>query len=106
MNIAIASTGNNINSKIDKHLARCSWFMIYDSDTKQFEFIENKYKALKENAGIAVVKLFGKYKIKRVITTDVGAKVKNKLDELKIQIIIISDNNKKMKDLIKLMNHK
>ena len=106
MKIAITSSGNKDTSKIDKHLARCSWFMIYDTVSKNNEFIENPYKSLPENAGLEVSKLFKKHNIKRIITTEVGYKIKSKLDELKIQIVIISDNNKKMKDLIELMNTK
>lgn len=105
MKIAIASTGNTINSKIDKHLARCSYFMIYDTVKKNTEFIENHAKLLSEHAGLEVVELFKKLNIKRIITTDVGYKIKDKLDELKIQIVIISDNNKKMRDLIELLNN-
>ncbi len=105
MKIAIASTGNTINSKIDKHLARCSYFLIYDTVTKDMEFIKNLFKSLPEHAGLEVANLFKKHNIKRIITTDVGYKIKEKLDEMKIQIVIISDNNKKMKDLINLFNN-
>ena len=106
MKIAIASSGNTLNAKIDKQLARCSYFLLFDSVSKNIEFIENPCKTLSEHAGLEAIKLFKRYNIKRIITTDVGYKIKAKLDDLKIQTIIISDNNKKMKELLKIMNTK
>lgn len=103
MKIAIASSGNNINSKIDNHLARCAFFLIYDDETKKIEFIENTSNKLPDGAGLAAINLLKKYNVKKIISTDVGYKVKNKLDELKIQIILINDNRKTIKDIIQLL---
>ena len=79
-------------------------FLILDSVSKTIEFIENPCKLLSENAGLEVVKIFKKHNIKRIVTTDVGYKIKSKLDEMKIQIIMISDNNKTMQDILDIMN--
>jgi predicted Fe-Mo cluster-binding NifX family protein len=104
MRIAITSTGDNLNSKIDKHLARCSYFMVYDSVSRKGKFIKNPFQKVEKNAGIEVSLFLKKNKIKRVITTEVGTKAKDLLEELKVQIVIITDNNKRIKSILKLIS--
>jgi predicted Fe-Mo cluster-binding NifX family protein len=103
MKIAIASTGNTQDAKIDKHFARCSYFLIYDTVGNKYEFIENKNRTSKENAGLAAVKMMNELNVKRIISGEFGLKVKSRLDELKIQLVVITDHERKIKDIIKLL---
>jgi predicted Fe-Mo cluster-binding NifX family protein len=44
MKVAITSTGNTTDSKLDQRFGRCSYFVIYDQETKGIEFIPNPGK--------------------------------------------------------------
>ncbi len=44
MKIAITSEGNTLNSQIDSRFGRCSYFAIYDTETKATEFVLNPGK--------------------------------------------------------------
>lgn len=103
MKIAITSTGNTEDAKIDKYFARCSYFVIFDSETKEYEFIENPSRTLQDNAGLAVVKLINDFGVKRIISGEFGLKVKAALDDMEIQMIVITDHNRSIKDLIELL---
>lgn len=103
MKIAIASTGNSTLATIDIHFARCVCFVIYDTETKHYQFTENPSRTLSENAGLAVVEMISDLGVKRVISGEFGLKVKARLDELKIQMVIITDHNKRIDEIIELL---
>ena len=44
MKIAIASTGNQFDSVIEKRFARCTCFIFLDTDNGGIEFLPNPYK--------------------------------------------------------------
>lgn len=105
MKVAISSTGNSLESIIDKHFGRCAFFVIYDTDSKAMEFIPNPYKETEEKAGTASVQLVSTRDISKVISGDFGIKIKPLLDSLKIQMIVIKDSKKKIKEIIEMLNH-
>jgi len=43
--------------------------------------------------------------VDKVISGEIGAKVKSILDSLKIQMILIKEPEKKLKDIIEMLNH-
>ena len=42
MKIAITAQGTDLNSELDSRFGRCKQFIIVDSETKEFEIIDNK----------------------------------------------------------------
>jgi predicted Fe-Mo cluster-binding NifX family protein len=48
MIVAITSTGNLPDSKIDQRFGRCEYFVIYNTETKGMEIIPNPYKDAEE----------------------------------------------------------
>ncbi len=93
MKIAIASTGNSLSSKVDQRFGRCAYFVIYDTDTKSFEFIPNGGKNAGEGAGAAAVQLVVSRNVSKIVSGEFGVKVKPLLDSLKIQMISIKGDH-------------
>jgi predicted Fe-Mo cluster-binding NifX family protein len=106
MRIAITSTGDNPESKIDSRFGRCAYFVIYDTENKSTEYIPNPNKENIEGAGPASVQLLAEKKVQQVISGEFGAKVKSIFDQLKIQLIVINDSSKTIKEIIELINNK
>lgn len=106
MKVAFAAENNTLNSRIDSHFGRCAYFMIYDTNTGEYEFIENPYREIKEQAGCEAVKLLQEKQVERIISSEIGEKVKILLKKLKIQIIIVVETEKTLKDYIVLMRAK
>jgi predicted Fe-Mo cluster-binding NifX family protein len=104
MKVAITSTGNNLDSKIDSRFGRCSYFVIYDTDIHSTEFIPNPNKENVEGAGQLSVLLVSSRGVKKVISGEYGAKVKSTFDSLLIQLIIINDQQKTVHEVIDLLN--
>lgn len=105
MKVAITSTGNNLESKLDLRFGRCGYFIIYDTESKGMEFIPNPNKDATEGAGPASVQLVASRGAKKVVSGEFGVKVKSIFDSLQIQLIVLKDNEKKISDIIELLNH-
>jgi len=104
MRIAIASNGNSIESNISQYFGRCPFFVIYDTETKSLEFIPNPHKDQEEGAGQAAVELVVTRNIQKILSGDFGIKIKPLLDSLKIQMIVMKDSDKKIKDIMEMLN--
>ena len=48
MKIAITSQGDQLDSVIDQRFGRCSYFVIYDTESKTTQFIQNPNKIIEE----------------------------------------------------------
>ncbi|MFH1121799.1 MAG: NifB/NifX family molybdenum-iron cluster-binding protein [Bacteroidota bacterium] len=105
MKIAIASNGNSLESTLDKSFGRCAYFIIFDSENGALEFIPNPNKNMEENAGPASVQLVASKSVTKIVSFEFGLKIKPLLDSLKIQMIILKEPGKQIRDIIDLLNH-
>ena len=91
MKVAITSSGDSFESTIDSRFGRCSFFVVYDTESKSSEFIPNPNKNAAEGAGPASVQLLAEKKVEKIVSGEFGMKIKSLLDSLKIQMIIIKE---------------
>jgi predicted Fe-Mo cluster-binding NifX family protein len=103
MRTAITATGNKSDSLIDTKFGRCSFFVIYDSETGSVEYIPNPFVDVEESAGADSVKLLSARGVKQIIAGDFGSKIKPALDSLKIRMIVIKDAGKKISEILELL---
>ncbi|HZL11391.1 MAG TPA: NifB/NifX family molybdenum-iron cluster-binding protein [Prolixibacteraceae bacterium] len=104
MKIAITSTGNSPESKLDSRFGRCSYFVIYDSINHSTEFIPNPNKENIEGAGPASVQVIASRGAEKVVSGEFGAKVKSLFDSLQIQLVVLNNPEKKISEIIELLN--
>ncbi|MEZ7885514.1 MAG: NifB/NifX family molybdenum-iron cluster-binding protein [Bacteroidales bacterium] len=105
MKFAIASSGLETSSLVDKKFGRCHYFAIYDAENQELAFINNKFKDSLEGAGPAAAKFLCEEGVERIVAYEAGNKLKNICDTLAISIIIL-DNSKEftIKDVINIIN--
>lgn len=106
MKVAITSTGNSPESTLDSRFGRCSYFVVFDTETHATEFIPNPNKESIEGAGPASVQLVASRGVKKVVSGEFGAKVKSIFDSLQIQLVVLNEPEKKISEIIELLNHK
>lgn len=104
MKVAITSKGNSLNDKLDERFGRCSYFVIYDSETKGTEFIPNPNKDEREGAGPASVQLVASRGVQKIVSGEFGMKIKSLLDSLKIQMVVLKDPEKTVNEIIGMFN--
>lgn len=104
MKVAITSTGNTPESKLDSRFGRCSYFVIYDTETKEMEYVVNPNKEANEGAGPASVRLIASHKVEKAISCEFGFKIKSLMNENNIQMIIIQEE-KTIKEIINILDN-
>jgi predicted Fe-Mo cluster-binding NifX family protein len=72
MKICVTSEGGSLDSRVDPRFGRCRYFIIADTDTSEFEAIENPNIESMGGAGIQSAQLVASKKVKAVITGNVG----------------------------------
>ncbi|MCK9320832.1 MAG: NifB/NifX family molybdenum-iron cluster-binding protein [Bacteroidales bacterium] len=105
MKVAITSTGDNLESKIDPRFGRCAFFVIYDTETKSTEFLLNPNKNASNGAGPASVQMVADKGAKKIVSGEFGMKIKSMLDGLEIQMIVIKDHQKSIQSIIDMLNN-
>ncbi|MFO8022421.1 MAG: NifB/NifX family molybdenum-iron cluster-binding protein [Perlabentimonas sp.] len=105
MRVAITSTGNSLESKLDERFGRCSFFVIYDTETKSTEFVPNPNKEADNGAGPASVQLVASRNVSKIVSGEFGMKIKSLVDSLNIQMIVVKDQQKTVNDIIEMLEH-
>lgn len=106
MKVAITSTGNSLESTIDQRFGHCAYFVIYDNESKAIEFIPNPNKKSKDkHAGTDAVQIATSRNVRKIISGDFGIRIKSLLDSMKIQMIVLKQPEKKIKEIIEMLNH-
>lgn len=102
----ITSEGNSTNSLFDKRFGRASYFCIFNENTNEVTFIENKYATATTSAGLKTIELLRDKQIDKVISGDFGKKVYELLQKEKIQMVMIQKEDVLIKDLIHLIKRR
>ncbi len=105
MKVAITSTGNTLDSTLDQRFGRCTCFVIYNTETKGIEFIPNPNRDAQEGAGPASVQIVASRGAVKVISGEFGFKIKSLFESLKIQMIILKEPEKKISEIIDMLNN-
>ena len=72
MKIAVSSSGNNLDSRIDPRFGRCAYFVVAETDNLNFEAFDNESIALGGGAGIQAAQFVASKGAKAVMTGNVG----------------------------------
>jgi len=103
MKVAITSTGNTLESSMGKHLGRCAFFAIYDTDTSSVHFIANPGNSMREGAGYAAVTLVISHGVEKIISGEFGYKLKASLDSHHIQMVVLEKPEMTIREIINLL---
>lgn len=87
MKIAVTSVGPTLDSQIDPRFGRAAYILIVDSDTMEFEAIQNPNVTAAGGAGIQTAQLVADKGAQVVLTGNVGPNAFQALSAAGIQII-------------------
>lgn len=105
MKVAITSSGSSPDSKLDQRFGRCKFLAFYDTVNGNLEFAANPNAESLDGAGPATVQFVAAGGAAKIVSGEFGIKIKSLLDSLKIQMIIVKDENKTVKEIIDMLNH-
>ena len=104
MKTVISSKANHTKAGFDLRFGRAAYFCVYDSETKQAEFIVNSHANAQGGAGTKASEKMIELGVNKVISGDFGPKAKDLLNQFKIQMVIIQDENKSIQDIIDMIS--
>lgn len=103
MIVAISSTGNTVESAVDSRFGRCRFFVLFDTESHQVQFIPNKAVDSSQGAGPAAVRLLAGYGVGKVVSGEFGQKVKPLFESLSITMQSISNDCISVVEVLKLV---
>ena len=80
------SPQGTLEDQVDQRFGRCVYFLVIDSDTMNFEVIENPNQNLGGGAGIQSAQLMAQHDVKAVLTGNVGPNAWQALSAAGIQV--------------------
>ena len=87
MKICVTAKGDNLDSEVDPRFGRCRYFIIVETDSLEFELVENLYAGLSDGAGIQSGQLVMEKKVSTVLTGSIGPNAFQTLNEAQIEVI-------------------
>ena len=67
MRIAVTASGPTLDDQVDPRFGRCACFLIVDTDTMEFEALENPNLALGGGAGIQSAQVMSEHNVEFVL---------------------------------------
>ena len=90
MKVGVSASGRDLNARVDDRFGRCPWFLVVDSDSLEFEAVENRHAEEGMGAGMVAAKDLIDVHVDAVISGQVGPKAYEVLKALNIDIFLAS----------------
>ena len=88
MKIAVSSSGNNLDSRIDPRFGRCAYFVVAETDNMNFEAFDNESIALGGGAGIQAAQFVASKGAKAIMTGNVGPNAVKTLAAAGVEVFV------------------
>jgi len=102
MVLAITSTGSSLDSLVSEKFGRCSYFILFNSQTKTMYSIANSAENLEHGAGPKAAQLIIQQNAEVVLTGAVGGNAEEALKKAGIKIVTGLKSNMRVAEAIDL----
>lgn len=87
MKVAISATGPSLDAEVDPRLGRCSYFVVIDPETMEFEVVENPNVQAAGGAGISTAQMVAGKGVQVVLTGNCGPRAYQTFSAAGVQVI-------------------
>lgn len=102
MKIAITSTGLSLDSFVSEKFGRCSYFVLFETQTKAINSIVNSAETLEHGAGPKAAQLIIQQNVELVLTGAVGGNAEEALKTGGVKIVTGLKSNMRVSEAIDL----
>jgi len=88
MKIAISASGSDLSSSVDPRFGRCPFFLLVDTDTMEFEAVENSNVSAMSGAGIQSAQFIANKGAKALLTGSCGPNAFQTLQAAGVDVIV------------------
>lgn len=86
MKICVTSQDKDLNSEIDPRFGRCKYFIFLDTDTMQYEAVENPWRDAQQGAGTQAGQFVASKGIRFLVTGKIGPGAERVLQSAGIKV--------------------
>lgn len=87
MKITITSEGQDLTARVDPRFGRCKYFLIFDTDSGNFESLENPHAQNSGGAGIQAGQLIVSKSVQVILTGNMGPNAFEVIQSAGIKVI-------------------
>jgi len=88
MKLCVTSSGQSLEATIDPRFGRCQYFIMVDTESMQFEAIQNPASSAGGGAGTQAAQLVANKEVEAVLTGNVGPNAYNTLNAAGLKIVV------------------
>lgn len=88
MRVAVSASSPGLENPIDPRFGRCPYFLIVDTETMEFEAVENPYVGAAGGAGIQSAQLVAAKKVAAVLTGSCGPNAFQTLHAAGVKVVV------------------
>ena len=88
MKIAVSTTGKDLNSQLDPRFGRCRYFILIDSESMNFEIVENEGLMASGGAGVQAAQMVAQKGATTIITGNLGPNAASALSASGIKVYL------------------
>lgn len=88
MKIAVTSTGPTLDDQVEARFGRCPYFLVVDTDSMQFEAVENPNISLGGGAGIQSAQMMAESGVSYVLTGNCGPNAFQVFGQVGVQVVV------------------
>jgi len=88
MKIAVSASSPDLEGSVDPRFGRCSYFLIVDPETMEFEAVENPYVSASGGAGIQAAQLVAGKGVQAVLTGNCGPNAFQTLKAAGVKVVV------------------
>lgn len=87
MKAALPATGKSLEARLDARFGRAPFFLIYDTDSDQYEWVPNRQNMMaRQGAGIQSAQILLDHRVEAVVTLHLGPKAFRVLEEAGVKL--------------------
>ena len=100
MKLIISAQNLSLESQVERRFGRCAWFILFDTETNQWEAFQNPGASQSGGAGVAAAQFVVDQKADVVISGDFGPNASRAFQAAKVEMRVFNENTSTVQEAV------